>query len=70
MTVGVHDGLRWVGTGQAPAAGLTVSVVFGATVEGEVGRLVDERSGPGVGADVGGSPEGTTEVDLSEIIGI
>jgi len=70
MTVGVHDGLRWVLNSQCLATGLAVSEVIGAAIEGEVGRLVDERSGLGVGTDVGGGPEGSAEVDCSELFGV
>ena len=49
---------------------LTVNVVEGPTVFGEVGRLVDKRSGPGVGTSVGDVPEGTAEVDNSEVVAI
>jgi len=45
-------------------------MVAGATVEGEVGSLVNQRSGPGIGTDVACVPEGTAEVDNSKIVGI
>ena len=31
---------------------------------------MDERSGPGIGTDGAGGPEGTAEVDLSECRGV
>jgi len=46
VTVGVHDRPGRAAFSQGSASSLAVSVVGGATVEGEVGRLVDERSGP------------------------
>ena len=68
MIVGVEDGLGWVGFGQVLGIGLTVNVVFSATVDGEVGRFVDKCSGLGVGTGVGGAPEGTAEVDRPEFV--
>lgn len=70
MVVGVEDGLRWAGFGQVLRGGLAVNVVLSATVDGEVRSLVDERSGPGVSTGVGGTPEGTAEVDGPECVGI
>ena len=70
MSVGIEDGLRWVVDSQLHGSSLTISVVTGTTVIGEVGRLVDDRSGPRIGACVGGIPEGTAEVDRPELAGI
>ena len=70
MVVGVIDGLRRVGVGQVLSVILSVNVVQGSTVGSEVGRLVDECSGPGVGTRDEDIPEGTAEVNLSEFIGI
>jgi len=70
VIVGVVDGLGWVGACQVLGVILTVNVVEGGTVGGEVGRLVDKRSGPGVGTSVGDVPKGTAEVDNSELVGI
>ena len=70
MIVGVEDGLRWVGLGQAPRGGLAVNVVAGAAVDGEMGRLVDERSGLGISTGIWGIPEGTAEVDRPELVRI
>ena len=70
MTVGIEDGLPWIVGGQLLRGILTGSVILGATVLGEAGRLVDKRSGLRVGTVEGGVPEGTAEVDLSEFGGI
>lgn len=70
MVVGVEDGLGWVGPSQVLGRTLTINVVTGATIDGEVGRLVNERSRPRVGTSVGGIPEGSAEVDQSELVGI
>ena len=70
VTIGVEDGLVWVVPCQVPGFFLTVSVFIGATVVGEAGRHVDERSGLGIGTGGGGVPEGTAEVDRSELVGI
>ena len=70
MIVGVVDGLGRVGARQVLGVILTVNVVEGGTVGGEVGRLVDKCSGPGVGTSVGDVPKGTAEVDNSELVGI
>ena len=70
MIVGVVDGLRRVVCGQLFGVILTVNVVEGGTVVGEVGRLMDERSGPGVGTSVRDVPEGTAEADNSEFVGV
>jgi len=70
VAVGVEDGPGRVGYGQVPTTRLAVSVVFGATVDGEMGRLVDKRSSLGIGTGVRGPPESTAEVDLSESVGI
>ena len=69
MIVGVEDGLIWVADSQVLGTGLTVNVVVGTTVDGEVGRLVDQCSGLGVGTGVWGAPEGTAEVNPSEFVG-
>jgi len=70
VAVGVEDGRIWVADGQGLAVVLTVSVVFGTTVDGEVRSLVDKRPGLGIGTGFRSVPEGTAEVDASEIIGI
>ena len=70
MAVSVVDSLRWIADGQALAGRLTISMIAGTTVGGEVGGLVDERSGLGIGTSVRGVPEGTAQVDLSELVGI
>jgi len=70
VTVGIVDGPVRVTDGQALASGLTVSPIVGATVLGEVGGLVDECSGLGIGTGVWGVPEGTAQVDLSICVGI
>jgi len=49
---------------------MTVNVVAGSTVEGEVGSLMNQRSSPGIGTNVACVPEATAEVDNSEIVGI
>ena len=69
MTVSVVDGHSRVTDGQALAGSLAISVIVGATVDGEVRSLVDKRSGLGIGTGVGGIPEGTTEVYPSESVG-
>lgn len=70
VTIGVEDGPTWVTFRQALTICTTVCIVLGATVEGEVGRLMDKRSSLGIGTGVGGLPEGAAEVDLSEFFGI
>ena len=70
MTVGVVDGPIRVVIGQGLAGSLTVSPIIGTTVDGEVGGLVDKSSSLGVSANVGSVPEGTAQVDLSELVGI
>ena len=70
MVVGVEDGLARVANSQALGSGLAVNVVVGTTVDGEVGRLVDQSSGPGISTGVGGAPEGTAKVDRSEFVGV
>ena len=70
VTVSVEDRLIWVGDRQVPAILRTVSEVPGATVDGEVGNFVDERSGLGIGTVDGGVPEGTAKVNLSGEVGI
>jgi len=70
VTVSVIDGTSRVADGQALAGRLTVNPIVGATVGGEVRRLVHERSGLGIRTGVRSVPEGTAEVDLSECVGI
>ena len=70
MVVGIENSLRWVADCQVLGLGLTVNVVAGSTVDGEVGSLVNQRSGPRIGTNVVCVPETTTEVDNSEFIGI
>ena len=70
VIVTVKDGFTLVGDGQLLATSLAVSIVFGSAIDLPVGRLMDERSGPGIGTDGGGCPETTAEVDRSELIGI
>ena len=70
MVIGVHDGLAWVAHSQIHGTSRTVDVVLGATVDGKVGRLMDERSRLGVTTSGWGVPEGTTEIDPSELVGI
>ena len=69
VTVRVKDGLSHVVDCQLLGVILTISVVFGAAVGPEVGRLVDKRSGPGVCTGDGGAPESRADVNLSEIGG-
>ena len=70
MAVSVVDGTSRVAGGQALAGRLTVSPIIGATVGGEMRRLVDESSGLGIGSGVRSGPEGAAQVDLSEGVGI
>jgi len=70
VAVGVVDGLGRVADSQTLAARLTINVIVGATVGGEVGGLVDERSGLGIGTGVRGAPEGTAQVNLSVLVRI
>ena len=70
VTVSVVGGLSYVTDGQVLTLGLAVLVVLCAPVDVEMGRLMDERSSFRVGTGAGGAPEGTTEVDLSELVGI
>ena len=54
MTVDNVDGLSYITNSRVLTVGLTVLVVLGATVDVEMGRLVDESSGlesaPALGA--------------------
>jgi len=70
VSVSIEHGLRRVVDSQLHGSSLTVSVVTGTTIGGEVRRLVDDRSGPGIGTGVGGIPESTAEVDRPELVGI
>ena len=70
MAVSVVDGTSRVAGGQALAGRLTISVIVSAAVGGEVGRLMDKRSGLGIGTGVGGVPESTAQVNPSECVGI
>ena len=70
MTIGVEDGLTWVVDGQGSGVTVTVSIVGGVTVDGELGSLVNQRSGPGIGTNVVGVPKDTTEVHNSGFVGI
>ena len=70
MVVGIEDGLCWIGDGQLLSIILTINVIQGPAVDGEVGTLVDKRSGLGIGTGTWSVPEGTTEVDLSGLVGI
>ena len=70
MVVGIEDGLRWIADGQLLSISLTVNVVLGTTVDGEVGTLVDKRSALGIGTGSGSVPVGTAEVDRSVTVGI
>ena len=70
MAVGIEDGLSRVTDGQVLAVGLTVSVILGTAIDGEVGSLMDNRPGPGIRTGVGGVPEAVAEVDGPECIGV
>lgn len=70
MVFGVHDGPSWVGPGQILGISYTIDVILGATVDSEVGRLVNERSSLGVITGGSESPEGRAEVDPSELAGV
>ena len=70
MAVGVEDRLSRVADGQALAATLTISVVFGTTVGREVRSFVDDRPRLGIGTGKGSAPKGTAKVDGPEFIGI
>ena len=70
VTVGVVDGLGRVANSQTLTGGLTISPVIGTTVNNEVGGLMNKSSGLGVGTNVWSVPEGTAQVDLSELVGI
>lgn len=70
MVVSIEDGLGWIVDGQVLRSSLSVNEVTGTTVDGEVGGLVDKRSGHGISAGVGSVPEGTTEIDRPELVGI
>jgi len=70
VAVGVVDGLGRVADSQTLAARLTINVIVGTTMSGKVGGFVDERSGLGIGTGVRGVPEGTAQVNLSELIRI
>jgi len=43
---------------------------LGATVSGKAGSFADKNSSLGMDAVNGGGPEGTTQVDPSELVGI
>ena len=70
VTVGVVDGLGRVANSQTLTGGLTISPVIGTTVNSEVGGLMNKSSGLGVGTNVWSVPEGTAQVNLSELVGI
>ena len=70
VIIGIHNGLTWVGPSQILRRTWTVDVVLGATVGGEVGGLMDERSSIGVITGGWGGPEGAAEVDLPELVGV
>jgi len=70
VIIGVLDGPSWVGPSQIRGVSYAVDVVLGAAVDGEVGGLVDKRPSLGVGTGGWGGPEGGTEVDPSEYVGI
>jgi len=70
VIIGVVDRQIQVFGGQALGFILTVNVVAGATVVGEVGRLLDKCASPGVGIGLRDVPEGTAEVDNAEGVGI
>ena len=59
-TFSIVNGLRRVSV-------ITASHIIGAAVVGKAGRFADKNSGL---AGVGEAPEGTTQVDLSELVGI
>ena len=67
MVVGVENGLTRIVDGQTPGISLTISVVNGATIGGELGRHLDERSGLGIRTDNGGIPESRADVDGSKL---
>ena len=69
MVVGIEDGLRWIDYGQLLRIRLAVNVVIGATIDGEMGRLVDKCSSPGICTGVGSVPEGWADVDRSKYVG-
>ena len=54
--------------GQLQGLPYAVPVLYDAAIESESGRLVDKYSRLGSDTSVVGYPEGTTEVDFSEII--
>ena len=70
VIVGVENCCSLIGEDQSLGISLTVSIVLRSANDGPVGRLMDERSGPGIGTDGAGRPEGTAEVDLSECRGV
>ena len=71
MTVGVLGGQIWVANGKLLGVDLNVSVlVGGVTIDYEMGRLMDERSGSGIDTSVEDIPEGAAEVDNFEFVGI
>ena len=70
MTIGVGDGLIWVGLRQFLTSNLTVNVVLGAAIGSKVRSLMNKRPALGIGTSGGGAPEARTEVDGSELIGI
>jgi hypothetical protein len=70
VVVGVDDSPIWVGDGQELGGGLAGNPVPGMTKGVEVGNLVDERSGLGIGTGLGGPPEARADVDRSELGGI
>lgn len=58
MIVGIDYGLSWLIISRVLAVIVPASTVFG----GEVGALVDKRSGLGIGTGSGGFPECRAEV--------
>jgi len=70
VTVSVVDGPIWVADSQVSGVTATVCIVIVGTVEGELGRLMNQRPGPGISTNVVGFPEGGAEIDNSEFLGI
>ena len=70
VTIGVEDDLVWVTVRQILTILVTVGVVLGPTVDGEVGRFVDKRSRLGIGTVGGGVPKCAAEVNRSILVRI
>ena len=69
VIVGIHDGGGGIVSGQCLGIFYTVRKVLGSAIFSEMESLMDNHSRLGKDTVVGGIPEGTVDVDFSEITG-